>query len=118
VKVIFIATTLSTDNERHTIRSLLILRALVLSTLVLLQEACMPFVLLFAMLVTTAITPFGIQSGFPDLIAGQVKEMQWMDVDSWLSRSGIELGTDRVTSLRSILAWSRSTNIKSSTFRV
>jgi len=29
------------------------------------------------------------------LIVGQVKEMQWMDFNGWLSHSGIELGIDR-----------------------
>ncbi|KAG0253497.1 6-phosphofructokinase, alpha subunit [Mortierella polycephala] len=40
-------------------------------------------------------TPFGIQNGFPGLIAGHVKEMKWMDVDGWITRGGSELGTNR-----------------------
>lgn len=39
--------------------------------------------------------PFGIQNGFPGLIAGQVKEMKWMDVDGWIAHGGSELGTNR-----------------------
>jgi len=40
-------------------------------------------------------TPFAILNGFPGLIAGQVKEMQWMDVDGWIAHGGSELGTNR-----------------------
>ncbi|KAG0301489.1 6-phosphofructokinase, alpha subunit [Dissophora globulifera] len=39
--------------------------------------------------------PFAIQNGFPGLIAGQVKEMHWMDVDGWIAHGGSELGTNR-----------------------
>ncbi|KAG0046438.1 6-phosphofructokinase, alpha subunit [Gryganskiella cystojenkinii] len=39
--------------------------------------------------------PFGIQNGFPGLIAGQIKEMKWMDVDGWIAHGGSELGTNR-----------------------
>ncbi|KAI7820007.1 6-phosphofructokinase [Gamsiella multidivaricata] len=39
--------------------------------------------------------PFAIHNGFPGLIAGQVKEMQWMDVDGWMAHGGSELGTNR-----------------------
>ncbi|KAI1315236.1 6-phosphofructokinase, alpha subunit [Mortierella claussenii] len=39
--------------------------------------------------------PFAIHNGFPGLIAGQVKEMKWMDVDGWIAHGGSELGTNR-----------------------
>ncbi|KAG0198837.1 6-phosphofructokinase, alpha subunit [Mortierella sp. GBA30] len=39
--------------------------------------------------------PFGINNGFPGLIAGQIKEMKWMDVDGWMAHGGSELGTNR-----------------------
>ncbi|KAF9947221.1 6-phosphofructokinase, alpha subunit [Modicella reniformis] len=39
--------------------------------------------------------PFGIQNGFPGLIAGLIKEMKWMDVDGWIAHGGSELGTNR-----------------------
>ncbi|KAF9585607.1 6-phosphofructokinase, alpha subunit [Lunasporangiospora selenospora] len=39
--------------------------------------------------------PLGINNGFPGLVAGQVKEMEWMDVDGWMSQGGSELGTNR-----------------------
>ncbi|ORZ27134.1 6-phosphofructokinase [Lobosporangium transversale] len=39
--------------------------------------------------------PFAINNGFPGLIAGQVREMKWMDVDGWMSHGGSELGTNR-----------------------
>ncbi|KAF9434958.1 6-phosphofructokinase, alpha subunit [Entomortierella beljakovae] len=38
---------------------------------------------------------FGISNGFPGLIAGQVQEMEWMDVDGWIAHGGSELGTNR-----------------------
>ncbi|KAF9116015.1 6-phosphofructokinase, alpha subunit [Mortierella sp. AM989] len=38
---------------------------------------------------------FAISNGFPGLIAGQVKEMKWMDVDGWIAEGGSELGTNR-----------------------
>ncbi|KAF9359286.1 6-phosphofructokinase, alpha subunit [Mortierella sp. AD094] len=38
---------------------------------------------------------FAISNGFPGLIAGQVKEMKWMDVDGWIAQGGSELGTNR-----------------------
>ncbi|KAI8598207.1 6-phosphofructokinase [Dissophora ornata] len=39
--------------------------------------------------------PFAINNGFPGLIAGQIKEMKWMDVDGWIAHGGSELGTNR-----------------------
>ncbi|KAF9942473.1 6-phosphofructokinase, alpha subunit [Mortierella alpina] len=39
--------------------------------------------------------PFGIHNGFPGLMAGQIKELQWMDVDGWMAHGGSELGTNR-----------------------
>ncbi|KAF9934112.1 6-phosphofructokinase, alpha subunit [Linnemannia zychae] len=39
--------------------------------------------------------PFAIHNGFPGLIAGQIKELKWMDVDGWITRGGSELGTNR-----------------------
>ncbi|KAG0000121.1 6-phosphofructokinase, alpha subunit, partial [Entomortierella chlamydospora] len=38
---------------------------------------------------------FAISNGFPGLIAGQIKEMKWMDVDGWIAQGGSELGTNR-----------------------
>lgn len=40
-------------------------------------------------------TPFGIHNGFPGLMAGQIKELKWMDVDGWIAHGGSELGTNR-----------------------
>ncbi|KAF9404862.1 6-phosphofructokinase, alpha subunit [Podila epigama] len=40
-------------------------------------------------------TPFAIHNGFPGLIAGQIKELKWMDVDGWIAHGGSELGTNR-----------------------
>ncbi|KAG0241190.1 6-phosphofructokinase, alpha subunit [Actinomortierella wolfii] len=40
-------------------------------------------------------TPLAILNGFPGLMAGQVKELKWMDVDGWIARGGSELGTNR-----------------------
>ncbi|KAI8361287.1 phosphofructokinase-domain-containing protein [Mortierella sp. GBAus27b] len=45
--------------------------------------------------ITRGHIPLAIQNGFPGLIAGQVKEMKWMDVDGWIARGGSELGTNR-----------------------
>ena len=40
-------------------------------------------------------TILGIQNGFPGLLAGEVKEMEWMSVNGWASMGGSELGTNR-----------------------
>jgi 6-phosphofructokinase 1 len=37
----------------------------------------------------------GIYNGFHGLEAGEVKELSWADVDSWVSMGGSELGTNR-----------------------
>ena len=40
-------------------------------------------------------TMLGVQNGFLGLAAGDVQEMSWMSVTSWVSRGGAELGTNR-----------------------
>lgn len=42
-------------------------------------------------------TMLGIEGGFPGLINGDVRELKWMDVDSWAGLGGAELGTRRAT---------------------
>ncbi len=37
----------------------------------------------------------GIRNGFRGLAAGEIEEMDWMDVAGWASRGGAELGTNR-----------------------
>ncbi len=37
----------------------------------------------------------GVQGGFPGLVNGDVKELDWMSVNGWASRGGAELGTNR-----------------------
>ncbi len=37
----------------------------------------------------------GVQNGFSGLMEGDVREMNWMEVDDWVSRGGAELGTNR-----------------------
>lgn len=38
----------------------------------------------------------GVQNGFPGLIKGEIREMDWMSVSGWASRGGAELGTNRI----------------------
>ncbi|VDG76077.1 6-phosphofructokinase [Actinobaculum suis] len=40
-------------------------------------------------------TMLGVEGGFPGLIAGDVHELHWMDVDSWAGLGGAALGTRR-----------------------
>jgi 6-phosphofructokinase 1 len=40
-------------------------------------------------------TMLAVQNGFLGLAAGDVQEMNWMSVTSWVSRGGAELGTNR-----------------------
>jgi len=40
-------------------------------------------------------TMLGIQNGFPGLIKGDIKELDWMDVRGMVSLGGAELGTNR-----------------------
>ncbi len=40
-------------------------------------------------------TMLGVQNGLSGLLAGQVKEMDWMSVHGWVRRGGAELGTSR-----------------------
>ncbi|KAG2174142.1 hypothetical protein INT43_004162, partial [Umbelopsis isabellina] len=40
-------------------------------------------------------TPVGIFNGFPGLFQGAVKELDWITVETWSSRGGSELGTNR-----------------------
>jgi 6-phosphofructokinase 1 len=37
----------------------------------------------------------GVQNGFSGLINGDIKEMGWMEVEGWVSKGGVELGTNR-----------------------
>lgn len=37
----------------------------------------------------------GVQNGFPGLVEGDIREMDWMSVSGWASRGGAELGTNR-----------------------
>lgn len=37
----------------------------------------------------------GVQHGFKGLIAGDIKELDWMSVNGWATRGGAELGTNR-----------------------
>ncbi|MBS1254141.1 MAG: ATP-dependent 6-phosphofructokinase [Anaerolineales bacterium] len=37
----------------------------------------------------------GVQNGFKGLIAGDIRELGWMDVTGWASMGGAELGTNR-----------------------
>lgn len=37
----------------------------------------------------------GVHNSFPGLLNGNIKEMDWMDVDGWVSKGGVELGTNR-----------------------
>ncbi len=39
----------------------------------------------------------GIHNGFEGLVAGDIREMDWMSVDGWASKGGSELGTNRNT---------------------
>ena len=39
--------------------------------------------------------PLGVHRGFRGLIAGDISEMNWMDVDGWAAIGGSELGTSR-----------------------
>ncbi|MFA8436026.1 MAG: 6-phosphofructokinase [Marinifilaceae bacterium] len=38
----------------------------------------------------------GVQNGFKGFIEGDIKEMDWMSVDGWASRGGVELGINRL----------------------
>ncbi|MBI1879088.1 MAG: 6-phosphofructokinase, partial [Chloroflexi bacterium] len=38
----------------------------------------------------------GVEHGFKGLIAGEIKELDWMSVNGWATRGGAELGTNRV----------------------
>lgn len=40
-------------------------------------------------------TMLAIQNGFQGFIDGQIQEMDWMTVSSWVSKGGAELGTNR-----------------------
>ncbi len=40
-------------------------------------------------------TMLGIYNGFPGLIAGDLKELSWMDVSGWVGQGGAEIGTNR-----------------------
>ena len=40
-------------------------------------------------------TMLAVQDGFQGLIEGDIREMDWMSVDGWISRGGAELGTNR-----------------------
>ena len=40
-------------------------------------------------------TMLAVQNGFPGLIEGDVREMDWMSVSNWVARGGAELGTNR-----------------------
>lgn len=40
-------------------------------------------------------TMLGIQGGFPGLVAGNVRELSWAEVDSWAFEGGAQLGTRR-----------------------
>jgi 6-phosphofructokinase 1 len=40
-------------------------------------------------------TPVGIYNGFPGLFQGAVQELDWLMVETWSSRGGSELGTNR-----------------------
>jgi len=40
-------------------------------------------------------TMLGVQNGFPGLIAGDIREMEWMSVNGWAPMGGSELGTNR-----------------------
>ncbi|TBT87337.1 6-phosphofructokinase [Propioniciclava sinopodophylli] len=40
-------------------------------------------------------TMLGVQGGFPGLIAGDVRELRWGDVEGWTSTGGANLGTRR-----------------------
>lgn len=42
-------------------------------------------------------TPLGVLNGFKGLIHDGVQEMSWLRVDSWMTRGGSELGTNRAT---------------------
>ncbi len=37
----------------------------------------------------------GVQNGFPGLVEGDIREMDWMSVSGWASQGGAELGTNR-----------------------
>jgi 6-phosphofructokinase 1 len=39
----------------------------------------------------------GVRNGFEGLVAGDIRELDWMSVDGWASRGGSELGTNRNT---------------------
>jgi 6-phosphofructokinase 1 len=38
----------------------------------------------------------GVEHGFKGLVAGEIREMDWMSVNGWATRGGAELGTNRV----------------------
>ncbi|WP_420645588.1 6-phosphofructokinase [Candidatus Leptofilum sp.] len=38
----------------------------------------------------------GVQNGFPGLVKGEIREMDWMSVSGWASQGGAELGTNRI----------------------
>jgi 6-phosphofructokinase 1 len=40
-------------------------------------------------------TMLAIQNGFQGMVEGDVREMDWMSVSSWVSKGGAELGTNR-----------------------
>ncbi|KAJ3313323.1 6-phosphofructokinase, alpha subunit [Gonapodya sp. JEL0774] len=41
-------------------------------------------------------TPLGISNGFQGVIDGDVKELNWQDVNGWTTKGGSELGTNRI----------------------
>ncbi|KXS17418.1 6-phosphofructokinase [Gonapodya prolifera JEL478] len=41
-------------------------------------------------------TPLGFSNGFQGLVDGDVKTLNWQDVNGWTTRGGSELGTNRV----------------------
>ncbi|KAG5455937.1 MAG: phosphofructokinase domain-containing protein, partial [Olpidium bornovanus] len=40
-------------------------------------------------------TPLAIRNGVPGLIAGDVTPLKWLEVESWMTKGGCELGTNR-----------------------
>jgi len=54
-------------------------------------------------------TMLGIFNGFPGLRDGDVRELEWSDVESWLDEGGAELGVRRTTSCTGSAAPSRTT---------
>src|SRR5690606_11850242 len=42
-------------------------------------------------------TMLGVKNGFEGLIGGQIRELEWMEVEDWTSLGGSALGTNRRT---------------------